>query len=441
MIEPRIAYAESRGLKVAYAVMGDAPLDLVFVPGFVSHVEALLEFPPIARPIGRLTRFARVIVFDKPGTGLSDPVEGVPTLEQRMEDLTAVLDAAGVERAALFGASEGAPMSALFAATHVERVIALVMYGSYAKGAWAEDYPWAPTPEQTAAGVELIEEGWGQGFWLDVYAPSFAEDPKLVRWWARYERQAASPTMAKAISQLATEVDVREILPAIRVPTLVVHRKGDIAVPVEGARYIAERIRGARLVELDGCDHFPFAGDVDALIDEVESFLTGARPVRPVDRRLLTVLFSDIVGSTERAAELGDRRWRSLLERHDEIARVQIEREGGRAVKATGDGFLATFEGPARAIQCARALHSATEPLGIELRAGIHTGECEVMGDDIGGVCVHLAARVCGLAGPGEVLVSRTVKDLVVGSGIEFSERGVHELKGIPGEWELFSVT
>jgi class 3 adenylate cyclase/pimeloyl-ACP methyl ester carboxylesterase len=440
VIEPRISYAESRGLKVAYAIVGDAPLDLIFVPGFVSHVEASLEFPPIRRAIERMTRFARVIGFDKPGTGLSDPVEGVPTLEERMEDLTAVLDAAGVKRAALFGASEGAPMSALFAATHVDRVIALVMYGSYAKGSWAEDYPWGPKPEQTAAGAELIDEGWGQGFSLELFAPSFAEDPELIHWWARYERQAASPAMAKAISRLATEVDIREILPAIRVPTLVVHRRGDIAVPVEGARYIAERIPGARLVELDGCDHFPYAGDVDSLIDEVESFLTGARPVRPVDRRLLSVLFTDIVGSTARAAELGDRRWRGLLERHDELARTAIERQGGRAVKATGDGFLATFEGPARAIQCARALHSATEALGIELRAGIHTGECEVIGDDIGGVCVHLAARVCGLAGPGEVLVSRTVKDLVVGSGLEFSQNGVHELKGIPGEWELYSV-
>jgi len=441
VIEPRIAYAESRGLKVAYAVMGDAPLDLVFVPGFVSHVEASLEFPPIQRAIERLTRFARVISFDKPGTGLSDPVEGVPTLEERMEDLTSVLDAVGVERAALFGTSEGAPMSALFAATHVDRVIALVMYGSYAKGSWAEDYPWGPKRDQTAAGAELIEDGWGQGFSLEVFAPSFAEDPKLVGWWARYERQAASPAMAKAISRLATEVDIREILPAIRVPTLVVHRKGDIAVPVEGARYIAERIPGARLVELDGCDHFPYAGDVDSMIDEVESFLTGARPVRPVDRRLLTVLFTDIVGSTARAAELGDRRWRGLLERHDELARKEIDHQGGRAVKATGDGFLATFDGPARAIECARALNPAAETMGIQLRAGIHTGECEVIGEDIAGMCVHLPARVCGVAAPGEVLVSRTVKDLVVGSGIEFSEHGVHELTGVPGEWELFSLT
>jgi class 3 adenylate cyclase/dienelactone hydrolase len=440
VIEPRIGYANSRGLNVAYAVVGDGPLDLVFVPGFVSHLEAAFEFPPIERAIRRLNRFARVISFDKPGTGLSDPVEGVPTLEERMEDLTAVLDAAGVERAALFGASEGAPMSALFAATYVDRVSALVMYGSYAKGSWAEDYPWAPTPEQAAAGADLIADGWGQGFSLDVFAPSFAADPALVRWWARYERQAASPAMARAISRLATEVDIREVLPAISVPTLVLHRTGDMSWPVDGARYIAERIPGATLVELEGRDHFPFAGDVDALIDEVESFLTGARPAREADRRLLTVLFTDIVGSTARAAELGDSRWRTLLERHDELVTAEIERHGGRVVKTIGDGFLATFEGPARSIRCARALGASTAPIGIEIRAGIHTGECELIGDDIGGMCVHLAARICGLAGPGEVLVSRTVTDLVVGSDIEFLEHGAHVLKGVPGQWELFSV-
>ncbi len=440
MIEPRIAYAKSRGLSVAYAEVGDAPLDLVFVPGFVSHVEAAFEFPPIQRAIRRLNRFARVITFDKPGTGLSDPVEGAPTLEERMEDLTAVLDAAGIKRAALFGASEGAPMSALFAATHVDRVTALVMYGSYAKGSWAEDYPWAPTPEQAAAGAELIDVGWGKGFWLEVFAPSFAADPGLVRWWARYERQAASPAMAKAISRLATEVDIRAVLPAVSVPTLVLHRTGDMSWPIDGARYIAERIPGATLVELAGDDHFPFAGGVDALIDEVQAFLTGTRPAREADRRLLTVLFTDIVGSTQRAGELGDSRWRTLLERHDADARAEIERHGGRVVKTIGDGFLATFEGPGRSIKCARALAAATAEIGIEIRAGVHTGECELIGDDIGGMCVHLAARVCGLAGPGEVLVSRTVKDLVVGSGIEFSEHGAHELKGVRGKWELFSV-
>jgi class 3 adenylate cyclase len=314
------------------------------------------------------------------------------------------------------------------------------MYGSYARGSWAEDYPWAPTVEQAAAGAELIEDAWGQGVWLDAFAPSFAADPRLVRWWARYEREAASPSMARAISRLATEVDIREVLPAVSVPTLVLHRTGDMTWPVDGARYIAQRIPGAKLVELKGSDHFPFAGDVDALIDEVESFLTGTRPAPEADRRLLTVLFTDIVGSTERAAELGDSRWRTLLERHDELVRAEVERHGGHVVKAIGDGFLATFEGPARSITCARALAATTTPIGIEIRAGIHTGECELIGDDIGGMCVHLAARVCRLAGPGEVLVSRTVKDLVVGSSIEFSEHGAHELRGVPGKWELFSV-
>jgi class 3 adenylate cyclase len=438
--EPRIAYAKSRGLNVAYTVIGDAGLDLVYVPGFVSHLEASLDFPPIARAIRRLNRFARVISFDKPGTGLSDPVEGVPTLEERMEDLTAVLDAAGVDRAALFGVSEGGPMSALFAATYVDRVTALVMYGSYARGSWAEDYPWAPTAEQSAAGVALIEEGWGRGYWLEALAPSFAGDPGLVERWARFERQAASPAMARAISRLATEVDIREVLPAISVPTLVLHRTADLTWPVDGARYLAERIPGAKLVELEGIDHYPFAGDVDTLLAEVESFLTGVRPSPEADRRLLTVLFTDIVGSTERAAELGDRRWRALLERHDELARAEIGRQGGRVVKTTGDGVLATFEGPARAIECARALAEATAAVGVPIRAGMHTGECELIGDDIGGMCVHLAARVCALAGPGDVLVSRTVKDLVVGSGIEFSEHGTEELRGVPGTWELFTV-
>ena len=441
MIEPRIAYVKSRGVNVAYAVIGeDSQLDLVIVPGFVSHLEAALDFPPVQHGIRRLNRFARVITFDKPGTGLSDPVEGVPTLEERMEDLAAVLDAAEVERPALLGVSEGAPMCALFAATHVDRVTALVMYGSYAKGSWAQDYPWAPTAQQAAAAAEVMEEAWGQGVWLDALAPSFAADPELVRLWARFERQAASPAMATAISRLATEIDIRDVLPAISVPTLVVHRRGDMSWPVEGARYVAERIPEARFVELEGQDHFPFAGDADTLIDEVESFLTGARPVPETDRRLLTVLFTDIVGSTEHAAELGDARWRTLLARHDEIARTEIERHGGRVVKTIGDGFLATFEGPARSIAAARALSAATSSLGIRVRAGLHTGECELIGDDIGGMCVHLAARVCALAAPGEVLVSRTVKDLVVGSGIAFAEHGAHELKGVPGTWELFAI-
>jgi pimeloyl-ACP methyl ester carboxylesterase len=440
-VEPQIAYAQSRGLSVAYSVTGDAPLDLVVVPGFVSHIEAAFEQPAIAHVIRRLASFARVITFDKPGTGLSDPVAGAPTLEERMEDLTAVLDAAGSECAALFGVSEGAPMSALFAATHPDRTRALVMYGSYARGLAADDYPWAPAPEQVEAGLELIGSEWGSGALLEIYAPSKLGDQDFVRWWGRYQRLAASPAMAKAVVRLAADVDIRDILEAIAVPTLVLHRTGDPLWPVEGARFMAERIPGAQLVELEGYDHFPFVGDVEALCGETESFLTGTRQAPAPDRQLLTVLFTDIVGSTARASELGDRSWRGLLEAHDELVRDRIARFRGREVKATGDGFLATFDGPARGVECARAIVAGVRALGIEVRAGVHTGEVEIRGDDIGGMAVHIGARIGAAAGAGEVLVSSTVKDLVVGSGIEFEPRGARELRGVPGEWALFAAT
>jgi class 3 adenylate cyclase len=439
-VELEIAYAKSRGLNVAYSLAGDGPIDLVLVPGFVSHLEAGFELPAIERAVRRLTRFARVISFDKPGTGLSDPIDGPQTLEHRMEDLTAVLDGAGAERAALFGISEGAPMSALFAATHADRTQALIMYGSYARGSATDDYPWAPEWDQVEAAAQMIDAEWGKGLWLDVYAPSVAADPEFARWWSHYQRVAASPAMAKAVVRLAAEIDIRDVLPAISAPTLVLHRSGDFLWPVEGARFVAESIPGARLVELAGEDHFPFAGDVELLLDEVESFLTGTRHAPEPDRRLLTVLFTDIVESTEQLAELGDRRWRGLLERHDALIRAELKRHGGREIKTTGDGFLATFEGPARAIECAQAIVAGAGSLGIEIRAGVHTGECEVVGDDVAGIAVHIGARVGALAHSGEVCVSGTVKDLVAGSGIEFSERGTRELKGVPGEWPIYRV-
>jgi class 3 adenylate cyclase len=439
-VELEIAYAKSRGLNVAYSLAGDGPIDLVLVPGFVSHLEAGFELPAIERAVRRLTRFARVISFDKPGTGLSDPIDGPQTLEHRMEDLTAVLDSAGAERAALFGISEGAPMSALFAATHADRTQALIMYGSYARGSATDDYPWAPEWDQVEAAAQMIDTEWGKGLWLDVYAPSVAADPEFARWWSHYQRVAASPAMAKAVVRLAAEIDIRDVLPAISAPTLVLHRSGDFLWPVEGARFVAESIPGARLVELAGEDHFPFAGDVELLLDEVESFLTGTRHAPESDRRLLTVLFTDIVESTEQLAQLGDRRWRGLLERHDALIRAELKRHGGREIKTTGDGFLATFEGPARAIECAQAIVAGAGSLGIGIRAGVHTGECEVVGDDVAGMAVHIGARVGALARSGEVCVSGTVKDLVVGSGIEFSERGTRELKGVPGEWPIYRV-
>jgi pimeloyl-ACP methyl ester carboxylesterase len=437
---PEISYAKSRGLSVAYSVAGEGPLDLVMVPGFVSHLEGALGQPQIARPFGRLASFARVIVFDKPGTGLSDPTDGPTTLEERMEDLTAVLDAAGSERAALFGISEGGLMCALFAATHPDRTRALVMYGAYAKGIADEDYPWAPQQVQVDLGAEMIEEEWGTGVMLDVYAPSMLQDEEFARWWAQYQRLSASPGMAKAAAILAAEVDIREVLPAISVPTLVVHRKGDSLWPIEGARFIAEQIPDAELAEIEGSDHFPFAGDVEELISTIEQFLTGEQHEPDAERQLLTVLFTDIVDSTERGAELGDSRWRELLERHDDVVRAQLDRYRGREVKTTGDGFLATFDGPARGIECARAIAAAVPPLGIDVRAGLHTGECEIRGDDIAGITVNIGARISALAGAGEVLVSGTVKDLVVGSKIEFESRGSHALKGVPGEWPVFAA-
>jgi pimeloyl-ACP methyl ester carboxylesterase len=421
-MEPEISYAKSRGLNVAYAVAGDGPLDLVVVPGFVSHLEAAFGQPAISNATRRLSSFARVIIFDKPGTGLSDPTPGPSTLEERMEDLTAVLDAVGSERAALFGVSEGAPMCALFAASHPERTEALIMYGSYAKGIAGDDYPWAPLQEQVDLGGEMIEEEWGTGVMLEVYAPSKLDDPDFARWWAQYQRQAASPGMARATARLASEVDIREVLPAISVPTLILHRKHDSLWPVEGARYISEQIEGAELVELEGIDHFPFVGDSEAVFGEVESFLTGSRRMPEPERQLLTVMFTDIVDSTKRGAEMG-------------------ERFRGREVSTAGDGFLATFDGPARGIACAEEITRAVRPLGIEVRAGLHTGEVEIRGEDIGGMTVNIGARISAMAGPGEVLVSGTVKDLVVGSDIEFEPRGSHPLKGVPGEWDVFVAT
>jgi class 3 adenylate cyclase len=437
---PDISYAKSRGLSIAYSVAGEGPIDLVIVPGFVSHLEGAFGQPRIARFMQRFASFSRLIVFDKPGTGLSDPTDGPATLEQRMEDLTAVLDAAEVERAALFGISEGSLMCALFAASHPERTRALVMYGSYAKGIADDEYPWAPQRVQVDLGTTMIEEEWGTGVMLDVYAPSMVDEEEFAAWWARYQRLSASPGMARAAAELAAEMDIRKVLPAISVPTLVVHRKGDSLWPIEGARFIAEQIPGAELAEIEGIDHFPFAGDPEAIASAIEAFLTGSRHEPEPERQLLTVLFTDIVDSTQRGADLGDRRWRELLEGHDEVVREQLDRFRGREVKTTGDGFLATFDGPARAIGCAREISSAVGRLGIEVRAGLHTGECEIRGDDIAGITVNIGARISALANAGEVLVSGTVKDLVVGSEIEFEPRGIHSLKGVPGDWPVFAA-
>jgi class 3 adenylate cyclase/pimeloyl-ACP methyl ester carboxylesterase len=432
---PETKYAKSGDVHIAFQVIGDGPTDLVFVPGFVSHVEEWWEEPRCARFCERLAAFSRLILFDKRGTGLSDRVAAVPTLEQRMDDVRAVLQAAGSERAAVLGISEGGAMSALFAASHPERTSALVLYGTF-----AEFRSWVPTPQHFDHFLQAIDQNWGTGQSLPHFAPSVAHDPPFQRWWARHERAGASPGAAMALMRMNSEIDVRHVLGAIHVPTLVLHRTGDVTVSVEAGRYQAAHIPQAKYVELPGVDHLPFVGDSEAVLSEIEEFLTGARPVLEPDRVLATVLFTDIVGSTSHAAELGDRRWRELLGDQRAAVRRELDRHRGREIDTAGDGFLATFDGPARAIRCACAIRDAVRPLGLEVRAGLHTGEIELLGDGVAGIAVHIAARVAGLAGSGEVLTSSTVKDLVAGSGLQFSDRGSHTLRGVPDQWRLFEV-
>ena len=440
-MESPTRYAQSTdGTNIAYQVHGDGPLDLVFVSGFVSHVELFWEEPAIARFLRRLTSFSRLLVFDKRGQGLSDRLGRPATLEEAMDDLKSVMDAAGVEQAALFGVSEGGPMSALFAATYPDRITSLVLYGTYARMTKAPDFPLGISPERLDAWAELVREEWGGAVAVDLWAPSAAGDPEFERWWARLLRQGTSPAGAIELMNLYKQIDVRAALPAIDVPTLVLHRRDDRMISVRQAEYLADSIPEARYVELEGADHLPTVGDYDALLDEVEEFLVGSRRAREAERALATILFTDIVGSTETAARLGDTRWRDLLARHDAAVRRELAVHRGREVKTMGDGFLATFDGPARAIRCAVAIRDELRQTGIDVRAGIHTGEVELIGTDVGGMAVNIGARVGALGGAGEVLVSSTVRELVVGSGIDFDDRGTHELKGAPGEWRLFAV-
>ena len=438
---PKTEYAKSGDVHIAYQVTGRGPLDLVMVPGFVSHLEYQWEDPRSARFFQRFASFCRLIRFDKRGTGLSDRVAGIATLEERMDDVRAVMDAAGSQRAAVMGFSEGGPMCALFAATYPERTSALIMYGSMARRAWAPDHPWGRTSEEHKERLRMVEQAWGTGISIELYSPSLASDSSYRNWVAGYERVSASPGAVLAILRMNWEIDARHVLPLIRVPTLVLHRTGDRPVRVEQSRYIAQHVPGARLVEFPGDDHQPWVGDSDAIVDEVEEFLTGVRHHAEADRVLATVLFSDIVGSTERAAQMGDRQWRDLLESYYTLGRRELTRFRGREVDTAGDGFFAAFDGPARAIRCAEAIRERVRPLGIEIRAGLHTGECEVIGHKVGGIAVHIGARVASLARAGEVLVSGTVKDLVAGSGLQFQDRGTHALKGVPGDWRLYAVT
>jgi class 3 adenylate cyclase/pimeloyl-ACP methyl ester carboxylesterase len=433
---PDTRYAKCGDLQIAYQVFGTGPTNLVIAPPFVSNIENFWDEPAFARWLNRLGNFARVAMFDKRGTGLSDRVSELPGLETRMEDFKAVMDAAGFETAAVMGISEGGSLATLFAAMYPQRCEGLVLYGCFARFT-----SWLPTQEALDAFLGYIDQHWGTGGSLPMFGPTRGDDPAFQQWWGRFERLGASPSAAKALMRMNSQIDVSDILGAVRVPTLVVHRTNDGTINIEGGRFLAENIPGARLVELPGTDHIPFIGEnVGEILDAIEEFLTGSKTSVVPDRVLATVLFTDVVGSTERAALLGDQRWRDLLDKHNNIIRRNITRFRGREAKTTGDGFLIVFDGPARAVRCACAISNEIRPLGIQIRAGLHTGECEEIGDDIGGIAVHTGARVAAMAGPGEVLVSSTVKDLVAGSGLRFADRGEHVLKGIPDAWRIFAV-
>lgn len=439
---PETRYARSGDVGIAFQVFGEGELDLVLAYPWVSHLDLQWENPAIASFMRRLATFARVIVFDRRGVGLSDQMEGAATLEERMDDVRAVMDAVGSDRAALLGMSEGAQMCMLFAATYPQRTSALVLWGAMARSTEAPDYPFAPPMDALVESYsELMAPMWGQGSSVDIFSPSLADNPRARQFIGRLEKGAGSPLRVWTLVQAFLETDLRDVLPLIQVPTLVMHRRHDQAVNVRAGRWLAEQIKGCRYVELEGRDHFPWVGDSDTPLAVMEEFLIGVPPVVTPERVLATVVFTDIVDSTGRATELGDRRWRGLLEEHQGFVRTCLEQFDGREIKTTGDGFLATFQGPSRAVEFARQVTGESPNLGIEVRAGIHTGEVEMMGSDIGGIAVHVAARICGLAGPGCVLTSRTVRDLSVGSGINFEPHGEHELKGVPDRWELYNIS
>lgn len=437
---PAARYAKSGEVNIAYLTVGDGPVNLVWVPTWISQCEHLFEEPSLAAAFERLGEFATVAIFDRRGGGLSDPMVGAPTLEEQMDDVLAVMDAVGFERAAVSATIEGGPMGALFAATHPDRCEKLVLYSAFARSRWAPDYDFTWHDHERQERTEQLVANWGQGLMAGAIARTRQDDPEFMAWAGRLERLAASPATARRILDLIGQFDVRHVLPSIRVPTLVMHRPNDGFLDVRHSRYMAEHIPGAKMVELEGDDHLFSLGKSDELLGEIEEFLTGQRHEREPDRMLATVLFTDICRSTERAAAMGDSAWRNLLTRHDELVRRELARHRGREVKHTGDGFLATFDGPARGVRCATAISDGMKGLGIGVRAGVHTGELEMRDADVGGLAVHIGARVMAQAGEHEVLASSTVKDLVVGSGLGFEDRGSHELRGVPGEWRLFAV-
>ena len=442
-MRPQTRYARSGDLSIAYQVVGSGSVDLVLVHGWVSNIDLQWDGPQLSSFLSRLASFTRLITFDKRGTGLSDrvAVNELPTLEQRMDDLRAVMDAAGSEQAAFFGVSEGGALCLLFAATHPERVRAVITFGSYAKRVWSPEYPWAPTPEKREAEYAQILATWGTGTGMEAVYPSMIGDAQFREWIRAYYRSAASPAAAVALLRMNTQADIRSVLPTVRVPALVMNRVEDGDVRADEARFIASQIPGSRLKLFAGADHVPWVGEAEEVLGEIEEFLTGARHASPSDRVLATILSTDIVGSTELVRQLGDRTWRDLLDRHQTMIRRQLSHYQGREIDTAGDGFFAAFDGPARSIRCAKAVVDEAASIGIEIRAGLHTGECEVLNGKLTGIAVHTAARVAGEAGPGEVLVSGTVRDLVAGSGIAFLERGEHQLKGLQERLRLYAVS
>jgi class 3 adenylate cyclase len=435
-----VRFAKSGDVHVAYRVVGDGPVDLVYAQGAYTHLDVLWELPAFRRYCERLAEFARLILFDKRGMGMSDRVPGAATLEERMDDIRAIMDAVGSERAAIMGESEGGPLAMLFAAAHPERTVALVLQGAEVREQTDDDWPYGEnTRESFESSMASLSERWGQGRAIDLIAPSIAGQEWAYAWLGRMQANAGTPGAIAEFARMAFEIDVRHVVPSINVPTLVVHAVDDGVCHVENARFLARTIPGARYVELSGEDHVPWF-EPDIVLAEIRELLTGRREAGAADRVLATVLFTDLVGSTARAASVGDRQWRDLLERHHAAVRRELERFDGHEVDTAGDGFFATFDGPARAIRCAEAIVAAVEPLGLQVRAGLHTGEVEVVDGKVAGIAVNIGARVAAQAGAGEVLVSGTVRDLVAGSGLAFDDRGSASLKGIPGEWRLFAV-
>ncbi|MFL5797665.1 MAG: adenylate/guanylate cyclase domain-containing protein [Actinomycetota bacterium] len=440
MDRPKTSYAWNDGVAIAYQVVGSSGPDLLLAPGSITHLEVLWDEPRVRRFLTRLAGFSRLILMDPRGLGLSDRLTAVPTIDERVLDMMSVLDAVESERATLFGNADTGPPSIAAAVTHPERVGGLILCGTYAKASWSHDYPIGLTEQAWSEFRERVKGEWGTSWRFEDVAPSLAHDEAFLQWYATLMRVGASPTAVLLLGEMTYGVDVRSLLPRVAVPTLVMHRAGDRVNTVEHGRYLAERIPGSRWVELPGEDFVLWSGDLDLLADEVEEFMTGRRGGAEPTRVVATVMFTDVVGSTERARALGDRAWSDLLEGHNARVRAELRRFGGRELDTAGDGFLASFGSPTAAIRCARAILESMQEVGVELRIGLHTGECEVVGDKLRGIAVHIGARVASTAGPGQILVSQTVRDLVAGSGVDFADRGSHELKGVPGEWRLFAV-